>query len=233
MVAKHRARRSAAPWAGSIWLGAVAGIAVGLVASVALVAAGVVDEPEPERFETDPEAVAELLDAWQRSRFETFVVVSRFTRTVEGRSGLAATTTLVQDPPTRFVSQSGSVTGRVGDTEVACTTGPGGDLQCLPGRDLPSYDEEALEEIALLRRYVDGPGRDLYFVDEPQDGCYRLRLAYEVPTPPLGEVATYCFDDATGAPTRTEIVRREGRDLTEAVEIRTEVTARDLDPVVQ
>jgi hypothetical protein len=223
MVAKHRARPFAAPW-----VGAVAGVVVGTVLAVLLGASGRLDEPGEEPFETDPEAAAAFLDAWQRGRFETFVVESRFTRSVEGRSGLASESVLVQDPPTRILRQMGSVTGRVGDREIACTTPPTGGLQCLPGRRLPSYDREALDELAVLRRYVQGPGRLLYFVDRPDDGCFRLRLAVEMPDPPLGETARYCFDDATGAPTRSEIIRRQGRDLTEAVSIRTEITEDDL-----
>lgn len=222
-MAKHRARRVAAPW-----VGAVAGIVVGLVLAMLLAASGRLDEPEEEPFETDPEAAADFLEAWQRGRFETFVVTARFTRSVEGRSGLASASVLVQDPPTRILRQMGSVSGRVGDREIACTTPPAGGLQCLPGRRVPSYDEEVLDEIAALRRYVEGRGRPLYFVDRTEDGCFRLRLAVRVPAPPLGETARYCFDAATGAPTRTEIIRREGRDLTEAVDIRTEITDQDL-----
>ena len=222
-MAKHRARRIGAPW-----VGAVAGVVVGLVLAGLVGASGWLDEPEAERFETDPDAAAAFLDAWQRARFETFVVTGRFTRSVEGRSGLASESVLVQDPPTRILRQLGSVSGRVGDREIACTTPPTGGLQCLPGRRLPSYDQEALDELAVLRRYVQGPGRLLYFVDRPDDGCFRLRLAVRLPDPPLGETARYCFDSATGAPTRTEIIRREGRDLTEAVDIRTEITEDDL-----
>ena len=222
MVAKHRAGRLAAPR-----VGAVAGVVVGVLLAVALAASGALDEPGEEPFETDPEAAADFLDAWQRSRFETFVVTSRFTRTVEGRSGLASEVVLVQDPPTRIVRQMGSVSGRVGDREIACTTPPAGGLECLPGRPVPSYDREALDELALLERYVEGPRRPLYFVDRV-DGCFRLRLSVEAPDPPLGETARYCFDAGTGALRRTEIVRREGRDLTEAVDIRTEVRAEDL-----
>ena len=223
MVSNTRARRLGAPW-----VGAAAGVVAGLVASATIVGIGALEEPNPEPFETDPAAVADFLEAWQRSRAGTFVVISRFTRSVTGRSGLSSTATLVQDPPTRIAAQLGSITGRIGDREISCTTGPDEELQCLPGRRLPSYEEEAGDELALLRRFVDGPGRDLYFVDR-RDGCFRLRLAFELPTPPLGETAVYCFDPATGAPTRTEIVREEGRDLTEAVEIRTEVTAEDLE----
>ncbi|MGH2687131.1 MAG: hypothetical protein ACRDJP_16830 [Actinomycetota bacterium] len=227
-MAKVRARRFGAPC-----VGAAAGLVVGLVASAVMVGVGALDEPEPEPFETDPAAVAEFLEAWERSRTGTFVVVSRFTRSVAGRSGISSTTTLVQEPPTRIASQLGSITGRVGDREISCTTGPDGELQCLPGRTLPAYAEETEDELALLRRYVAAPGRDLYFVDrrtvDGRPGCFRLRLAYEIPTPPLGETAVYCFDPATGAPTRTEIAREQGRDLTEAVEIRTEVTADDLE----
>ena len=226
-MAKHRATRLGAPW-----VGAAAGVVVGGLLAALVVGAGWLEEPEPEPFVTDPAAVADFLEAWQRSRFGTFVVVSRFTRSVTGRSGISATVVLVQDPPTRIARQLGSVTGRVGDREIACTSGPDGELQCLPGRALEPYDEEALAEVALLRGYVAGRGRDLYFVDRQtiggNDECFRLRLAYDVPTPPLGEVARYCFDGSTGAPTRTEVVRREGRDLTEALEVRTEVTEDDL-----
>ena len=52
-------------------------------------------------------------------------------------------------------------------------------------------------------------------------------LSHLYPSPPYGDRARFCFDRATGAPTRREIHRREGTDVQEAVEVRGVVVAAD------
>ena len=61
-------------------------------------------------------------------------------------------------------------------------------------------------------------------------GCFDLRLLVVLAAPPYGRQATFCFDAATGALARTEIVRPEATDREQAVEIRSTVVDADLAP---
>jgi hypothetical protein len=57
--------------------------------------------------------------------------------------------------------------------------------------------------------------------------CYRLRRTVEVPAPPYGERAEYCFT-VDGAPLLTRIERREGTDERVAVRVRRDVAEADV-----
>ena len=65
--------------------------------------------------------------------------------------------------------------------------------------------------------FADSPGR-----------CYRLDLAIDLPAPPYGRQALFCFDRLTLAPSLTVIVRDEATDRTEARAVRGQVVDSDL-----
>jgi hypothetical protein len=81
----------------------------------------------------------------------------------------------------------------------------------------------------VLGEQLLGPRR-LYDVARTGAACYELRLRVRFLAPPFGRRATFCFDEATGAPTLREIDRPEGRDRQEAVAVTRRVDDTDLAP---
>lgn len=204
-------------------------VAVALLALVgACVAAFVIGTPAPsQRGDT---AASEFVDAWRASRGASYVADYDFVRTLPDGRTLEQTTRTVQRPPNdRLVIGLGSVAGRVAGKIVRCATAPDGSARCTTGSDADPYDVEVDREIATLEDYVRGD-RPLYrvvaFVDGP-GRCFRLDLALALPSPPYGDHALFCFDDA-GVPTRTVVQRPEATDESRITDVRTEVTDGDL-----
>jgi hypothetical protein len=176
-------------------------------------------------------AARAFLAAWERSRLATFVVRSDFVRTLPDGNQLKSNTTTVQRPPDdRLVTGLGSVSGRLNGKIVGCAAGANGG-GCVVGAAAPDYQEQVDAELRVLETYVSGD-RPLYqvvdFGDAPNQ-CFRLDLAVELPSPPYGDHALFCFDRATAAPVLTEVQRPEATDVTVAREIRTEIRPEDLE----
>ena len=186
------------------------------------------------------EAAAQaFLSTWRQSRVATFVVNSDFTRSLPDGNTLQATVQIVQRPPDdRLLIGLGSTSGRLGGKILRCAATPvdastNGTSRCFTSVDAQDYTAEVDEEIARLQTYVLGD-RPLYLVvdfAESVDHCFRLDLALQVPSPPYGNHAMFCFDRQNFAPRLTVIERDEATDRTEAKEIRTAVTGADLQVV--
>jgi hypothetical protein len=110
---------------------------------------------------------------------------------------------------------------------VRCNTEPSGTSGCVEGPPAGDYGEEVAAELAELEQLVGG-ANPAYRVEAGAPGCFALRLRLAILTPPYGDLAGFCFDGPTGAPTRLEVHRDEAVDLVEALAIRAEVTAADL-----
>lgn len=185
----------------------------------------------PARSLRGPGAARALVDTWRESRSATFVVDSDFTRTLPDGKQLEDTTRIVQRPPNdRLTFGFGSVSGRLGGKIYRCAAEPQDSPKCITSVDAPDYATEVDQEVSALAQYVEGD-RPLYqvidFADSP-GRCYRLDLAVDIPAPPYGRQALFCFDRGTLAPTLTVIVRTEATDRTEARRIRGVVTDADL-----
>jgi hypothetical protein len=206
----------------------VAGALAGALVAGLVLGAGWVPDRTDE-FRTDPEAVEAFLASWERSRTETYRLESEFRRSVQDRSGIAAERVVVQRPPDRVVTQGGSVEARLDGRLISCATGPDGELQCRDRGVAPPYEEEVADELERLEGYVRDERRPPYFVDRIE-GCFRLRLAVELPAASraYGETARFCFDPDTGAPLRTVVTREGSEDVTEVAELTREVDDRDL-----
>lgn len=206
---------------------------VGLLAGAGIVAAvwWAQDdaEPPPDPQTAHEEASAAFLMAWYRSRMGTFVVRSDFHRETTAGGELDSEVLRVQRPPDYLVHQFGGVEGRLDDRVVGCDPDPQGQVVCRPaGEELErSYEQTIAGEVATFVSYFAGDDHPTYRVRRDEEGCFVLTLTGLLPAPPYGERARFCFDDATGAPTLIRIERAEGVDVTEAVEIRTDV--RDAD----
>ena len=199
-------------------------VAVGVAAFAGLVGAFAVTDSDRE---VAADAVADFLAAYERSRTATFVVEQTFARTAPDGRSITYERRLVQRPPDdRLLVGGGNAEGRLDGRVVRCSTAPDGSAVCQQGPPADRYDEEVAAEVGELRRYL----TELYFLSPGDPGCWVLELVEEFPSPPYGEEATFCFDAATGAPTLLEVVRPEATDVTEAVAVRSTVTAADLDP---
>ena len=137
----------------------------------------------------------------------------------------------MQRPPNDRLSFGfGSVAGRLDGKIYRCVAQPEGSPHCVTSTTAPDYGAEVDREIAGLAAYVEGD-RPLYHVVDfagSPGRCYRLDLAIQLPAPPYGREALFCFDGATLAPSLTVIERDEATDRTEARTIRGQVTTADL-----
>lgn len=172
---------------------------------------------------------AEFVEAWERSRTGTFVVRSDFHRETARGGELDSDVLLVQRPPDYLVHQFGSVEGRLDDRLVGCSPDPAGQSVCRPTgeRSDTSYDETVAREVTTFEQYFFGDDGPLYRVTAKGGDCFDLHLTRLLPSAPYGDEARFCFDDASGALTLVRIERAEGTDLTEAVEVRTDVRDED------
>lgn len=180
-------------------------------------------------------AAQRFIDAWERSRTATFLTTGTFERRSDVTGAeIRSKDVLAQRPPRRLHRQLGGVDGRHDDRMVICPAPPPGPEQqppCHLGEPGgTTYEESVQREVAALRELLSG--RDpLYDVSLDDAGCFRLDQRRPDPRVPFGVAARFCFDQATGAPVRTE-VRYEGgvREIIVVHEVRTDVTEEHLEP---
>lgn len=181
------------------------------------------------RVVVGPEASASFLDHWERSREATFAAQTVFTRERVGGASLRFDGLRVQRPPDELVVSFAESELRQDGTVFRCVGGVSADdFQCFDAADGPTHDERVATELEVLASYFEG-STGLYAVSEHLDGCFRLDQEQSHPLPPYGRQATFCFDDATGALQRVELVFANGViERTEASSIVATVTDEDL-----
>ena len=227
-----------------VWV--VAGVAVGALATGALIASGVLDDeagaPTDPTGEVDGSGDAgdqaadeaeqraqdagDFLAAFERSRLGTFVVESTLQRTFPGGEGFTAESSVAQDPPDRLERSLGSVTARLGPEVTLCRVTEANRYRCTTGRAERSYRGLVADEVEALATYLGG---DLPLYSVTADGdCFDLDQVRPLPAPPYGTSARFCFDDDTGALTLLRIERDEAVDVTEATSVTADVRAGDL-----
>jgi hypothetical protein len=185
---------------------------------------------------SDPDAAAQRFAlAWERSRTATFVAEGTYERRSDVTGArLASEDVLAQRPPDRLHRQLGGVEGRRDDRLLLCPAAPAGDDAVPPCRLAPagprSYDEEVAREVAGVRSLTMGAGR-LYAVTETEEGCFALELERADPRAPFGVDASFCFDQATGAPRSSRVAHEGGIvEVVVVAAIRTDVRDADLEP---
>jgi hypothetical protein len=177
--------------------------------------------------ESDRDAVADLVEAYGRSRHATYRLEGEFSRTMPDGRRLASAVLEVQRPPDRLHRRLGSASGRIDGRWLNCSSDPDGRFSCAPGAEAPPWDEVVGDEIATLGSYFEGePPR--FHVRRVGEDCFELIRAEWYPPPPHGVPSQMCFDPATGA-LRRLVVEHEGgvMEVTEAIELRADVGDAD------
>jgi hypothetical protein len=171
----------------------------------------------------DPaDAATAFLDAWRRYRSATYTATMEFERRAGNNQTLRATSTYTQQPPRRIVRQSDSLLLTAGAASVTCNT-IGGTTTCAPG-PTTDYDTEVAKELDIWRTAVLAQ-IPYYRVSTPDTGCFQLDLVVAITDPPYGTVARFCFDAATGALVRRQIVRDGATDTEEATSVSATIPA--------
>lgn len=180
-------------------------------------------------------AAQRFIEAWERSRTATFLTTGTFERRSEVTGAeIRSEDVVAQRPPRRLHRQLGGVDGRHDDRMVICPAPPPGDPEQPPchlgAPGGTTYEESVQREVAALRDLLLGTD-PLYEVTLDDAGCFRLDQRRPDPRVPFGVAARFCFDEATGAPLRTE-VRYEGgvRETIVVDDVRTDVTPEALEP---
>jgi hypothetical protein len=172
-------------------------------------------------------ATRDFLAAWRRSLLTSWSVDESVSRTTRNGRHLDFAVHRAQRPPDRVQIGLGSVSARVGGTDVACATGGDGRLECRSQGQAPPYGQAVDQELQTLSTYVTG-AHPLYVVVE-RPPCFDLTLALsKYPVPPYGRRAEFCFDRASGAPSASLVVRDEGTDRIVVTSLHAPATAADL-----
>jgi hypothetical protein len=202
-------------------------VLVGVSAVATLVGDDDSDEPEVEDI---PQL---FLDAWQRSREATFRGVYDFTRHSNSTGAeLRHQQIIAQRPPDRLFVDGDGATGLVDGQRLACDFRDER-LRCDRAEAQRTLEDETARQLETLSGYVEGED-PLYVIEadlETEAGaCFELTLDKAIVEPPLGNLARYCFDDATGAPTETHVERDEADDDIVLTQLSPDVRDADLNP---
>lgn len=200
----------------------VAGVVVGVVVALGLVAGGLLT-----RDEEPADAVEPFLDAYRTSREATYAMEGQFTRTLADGRTLSSAAFVAQRPPDVVRRQLGALDGAFRGRTLNCSTGPDGRFACAAGAPAPDYQAEVDRDVEILAGYFRGAA-PLYEVTDAGAGCFDLRQVGSYPDAPYGVETRMCFDGASGAMRLLEL-RREGGsiDRVEATTIRTAVVDAD------
>ncbi|MBA2282425.1 MAG: hypothetical protein H0W25_14535 [Acidimicrobiia bacterium] len=174
------------------------------------------------------EVVDAFVAAYERSRTASFVIGQTFSRSAGDRGELAYGVRVAQRPPDdRLTVGGGTAAGKVDGLVVRCVTEPSGTSECFDGGAAAADAPVVAAEVEDLRRLVTGDPAP-YLVAVDADGCFELTLQVRFPSAPYGLEAMFCFDDASGAPTRVRVDHGEDIvDDTVTDRIRTDVTDAD------
>lgn len=191
---------------------------------------------DDDTIDPEPQDVPRLfLDAWARSREVTFRSVADFTRTSNSTGAVLAYQQITaQRPPDRLFIHNTGANGLVDGRRLLCTfRDEGSSLDCQEAEAHRTLAQETERQLDALAGYVEG--EDPLYTATAETGteagdCFELALNRPIVAPPLGTLARYCFDPATGAPTDTSFERVEADDVIHTVQLSTEVTDADLEP---
>lgn len=179
---------------------------------------------------TGAEAADAFLVASVRGIDATYRLDGEFTRTRSDGAEIGSGLLIVQRPPDRLQRSLGSTIGVVAGRSVNCgVQTDGGRYDCAQGAEVAPWEQRREEQIEALRQFVLGDD-PVYAVVEKGNSCFELlqrRFDVEVT---YGARAELCFDRATGALRRLEVVREGGStDVLEGTVITGQVSDGDFD----
>ena len=205
-------------------IGALAGVATGLLVSSVLISSGRLDQRASEAPRKP--ATAAFVAAFQRSLLGTYAVEATYTRRKDGVGTMSSEAEQVQAPPNHLTREFGGLSGALNGYVVGCSTGPSGRYLCSPTKNKEDYSAFVASAMKNLRSYFTTPG-PLYRVVASGKGCYDLTQVGVLATAPYGTFAHMCFDRATGAMSYLQEHLEDAVDTYQAVHIRGQVTAAD------
>jgi hypothetical protein len=180
----------------------------------------------PADLDESSEAADAFVEAWERSRTETYLSGSLLRRTLSNSTVLELPIVVAQRPPDRVVSTGGAVQGSVDGENQVCDEQLDGLVRCRSIGDAEDYDASVESDVATLQGYFTGP-TPVYRVSQ-EGQCFNLRLTAAIQAPPYGQNARFCFDEVSGAPSLQLIERLEGTDEVTLVSVRTDVSDADI-----
>ena len=210
-----------------LWALALLGLLGG--GGIGLIIAGVLDARDDEpagKVSLRPAAEAAraeqaeardaFLAAWRRSREATYTAELVFVRTAPDGRELRSTRTYTQQPPRRVLRTADALQLEAGADSLTCST-VNEAFVCAPA---PAVDSAAAvdQEVATWRTALDGES-PWYRITQPVDRCFELSLTRVLADAPYGDTARFCFDEATGALAKQQIVRATATDTEEALSI--------------
>jgi hypothetical protein len=210
---------------------AAAGVALGAFVGVAACnGSGSAGDPDPAaETATGPNdlAVSEaFLEAWWRSRTETYRTDASFVRTLPDGSTLPGDRTLVQRPPDVLVVQSGEVRGTLDGAYLRCTVDLEGSRRCTSAGTAAEHRAVVRGELERFAGLLQGADPLYRLTDE--DGCFVFQRRRAIEPAPYGDEARMCFDDASGALVRLRLERDGVVDEVVVTSIRATVADADL-----
>jgi hypothetical protein len=186
----------------------------------------------------EPVLRQEFLETYERSRRATWLIRYDFTRRLRNGSNLDLSLTELNRPPDNLRIGLGGINGRVGGRTVVCDD-VDEEFLCAPQGAVIPFDEELASAVSELRDVLQPPakwyavegGGDREIVGETAH-CFTMRRIVNVPSPPYGDRAEFCFATADDAPLLNRVERREGVDERIAVAISRQVSDADVADVL-
>lgn len=226
-------------WFAVVACGLVAGLVLGALVAWALGSSSEGAEelsPLVDRAEgSSPEDAEAFVEAWGRSRRETYLAVSEWHRVTDVGEELRRTRSVAQRPPDRVMSSGDAISGTVGGVRHQCDELEEGQVECREAASeagtVEEFEASVDREVEIMWSYVGGD-RPLYRVTRVDDECFDLRLRRAMHAPPYGARAQFCFDAESGAPSEIRIERNEGTDTLLLVSVTTAVTDDDLEALL-
>ncbi|HLF40420.1 MAG TPA: hypothetical protein VI854_02985 [Acidimicrobiia bacterium] len=183
--------------------------------------------PEPQRRE-------ELLAAYERSRRATWLIDFAFRRRLHNGGRLDLTVVELNRPPDHLIAGLGGRSGTVGGRTIRCEQVEGREI-CAPQGAAVPFEDSLAEQVSELRDALQPPAKwyavglgERRRVAGEQATCFVLTRLVNVPSPPYGDRAEYCFAE-DGVPLLARVERREGTDERTAEAVRRVVTDADVE----
>jgi hypothetical protein len=213
-----------------------------LAVAVAMVGDGGTDQARPADTTTsttvpavaEPVLREEFLRAYERSRRATWLITYDFSRRLRNGGRLDLEQVALNRPPDYIRAGLGGLNGVVGGRVVVCDLVDDREI-CAPQGPAVPFEDALVAELSELSDVLQPPAKwyavewgDERRVAGEAARCFTLRRVVNVPSPPYGDTAEYCFAVADSAPLLNRVERREGTDQRQARTVSRQVSDADI-----